>query len=240
LDNRKGFVCGDIGCYSMAMYPAGFETLKTLHAMGSGTGLASGFGQLGSFGLNQPVLSVCGDSTFFHAVMPALANAVHHNSDIILVVLDNSGTAMTGFQPHPGLTQAAMGNDSRAIDIAAVCRGMGADVKVCDPFDLDLTRATVLDMLENRKGVQVLILKQICALSPEKKSKKTFTMSLDPEVCLGEDCGCNRLCTRSFRCPGLVWDKTRKKARIDEVMCAGCGVCASICPSGAITAVANA
>ena len=235
MDDRKGFVCGDIGCYAMGMYPAGFETLKTLHAMGSGTGLASGFGKLGPFGLKQPVLSVCGDSTFFHAVMPALANAIHHQSDIILVVLDNSGTAMTGFQSHPGLALDVMGKACQAIDIGAVCRGMGADVKVCDPFDLDRTRATLLDMLEHREGVQVLILKQICALSPEKKAKRLFDMSLNPEICLGDTCGCNRLCTRSFRCPGLVWDKKEKKARIDEVMCAGCGVCASICPSGAIS-----
>ena len=234
MDDRKGFVCGDIGCYAMGMYPAGFETLKTLHAMGSGTGLASGFGKLEQFGLKQPVLSVCGDSTFFHAVMPALANAIHHESGIILVVLDNSGTAMTGFQPHPGLTRDAMGKVSQPIDIGAVCRGMGADVKMCDPFDLDQTRSVLLDMLEHGKGVQVLILKQICALSPEKKSKKMFEMSLDPEICLGETCGCNRLCTRSFRCPALAWDKNKKKARIDEVMCVGCGVCASICPSGAI------
>ena len=103
LDNRKGFVCGDIGCYSMALLPTGFSTLKTVHAMGSGTGVASGFGKLGQFGMDQPVLAVCGDSTFYHAVMPALVNAVHHKSNITLVVLDNSGTAMTGFQPHPGL-----------------------------------------------------------------------------------------------------------------------------------------
>jgi len=234
MDDRNGFVCGDIGCYSMGMYPAGFETLKTLHAMGSGSGLASGFGKLGQFGLKQPVLSVCGDSTFFHAVMPALVNAIHHQSDIILVVLDNSGTAMTGFQSHPGLTRDALGKATQAIDIAAVCRGMGADVKVCDPFDLDQTRSTLLRMLEHGKGVQVLILKQICALSPEKKSKKLFEMSLNHDVCLGDACGCNRLCTRAFGCPGLVWDKQAKKARIDEVICVGCGVCASICPTGAI------
>ncbi|MFC1882968.1 hypothetical protein ACFL2S_15965, partial [Thermodesulfobacteriota bacterium] len=63
LDGRQGFVCGDIGCYSMAILPTGFNTLKTLHAMGSGLGLASGFGKLGQFGMEQPVVAVVGDST---------------------------------------------------------------------------------------------------------------------------------------------------------------------------------
>ncbi|MGD9174921.1 MAG: thiamine pyrophosphate-dependent enzyme, partial [Desulfobacterales bacterium] len=76
MDARDGFVCGDIGCYSLAVLPTGFNTLKTLHAMGSGVGLASGFGKLGQFGLNQTVLATVGDSTFFHAVLPALINAV--------------------------------------------------------------------------------------------------------------------------------------------------------------------
>lgn len=234
LDNREGFVCGDIGCYTMAILPTGFSTLKTLHAMGSGTGIASGFGKLGQFGLDQPILSVCGDSTFFHAALPALFNAVHHKSDITMVVLDNSGTAMTGFQPHPGLKVNAAGDEVPAIDIPSVCRSMGATVRECDPFDIEETQKNLLELLE-MGGVKVLVLKQICALSPEKKMKKLFDVSLDESVCLGETCGCNRLCTRIFRCPGLVWDGENKKARIDEVICTGCGVCASICPSGAIT-----
>ncbi len=234
MDKRKGFVCGDIGCYSMAVLPAGFNTLKTLHAMGSGTGVASGFGKLTSFGMDQPVLSVCGDSTFFHAGLPALINAVHHKADITVVILDNSGTGMTGFQPHPGLPRDAAGREAPAIDIERVCRAIAARVEVCDPFDLQATEERLLDLLQDRGGVKVLILRQICALSPEKKSKKLFEMSLDEEVCLGENCGCNRLCTRIFRCPGLIWDAQRKVAVIDEVICTGCGVCASICPSGAI------
>ncbi len=233
-DGREGFVCGDIGCYSMAVLPSGFSTLKTLHAMGSGTGVASGFGKLAPFGMDQPVVSVCGDSTFFHAALPALVNAVHHKSDITMAILDNSGTGMTGFQPHPGLTRDAMGNEVPSIDIAAVCRAFGAEVRVADPFDIAATQATLHELLETKKGVKVLILRQICALSPQKKGKKNFDMEVDATLCRGEDCGCNRLCTRIFRCPGLVWDTQAKRTVIDEVICAGCGVCAGICPAGAI------
>ncbi len=235
LDNRRGFVCGDIGCYTMAVLPSGFSTLKTVHSMGSGIGVASGFGKLGAFGMAQPVLAVCGDSTFFHAAMPALVNAVHHRSDLTMVILDNGGTGMTGFQPHPGLPVDAAGNVLPAMDIVGICRAMGAKVEVRDPFDLVSTQEALFGLLEEEAGVKVLVLRQICALSPEKKAKKRFRMAVDEAVCLGERCGCNRLCTRVFKCPGLVWDKDGKTAQIDEVICAGCGVCAAICPSGAIT-----
>ncbi len=236
MDGRDGFVCGDVGCYTLAMLPCGFSTLKTAHSMGSGTGLASGFAQLGRFGMEQKAISVCGDSTFFHAVMPALVNAVHHRADIILVVLDNGGTAMTGFQPHPGLETAAAGDGAQRIDIASICRAIGAEVENGDPFDLEGTRQTLLDMMQRGGGAKVLILQQMCALSPEKRHHKRFEMSVDAERCLGEKCGCNRLCTRIFRCPGLIWDTGSGAARIDEVICAGCGVCSQICPAGAITA----
>jgi indolepyruvate ferredoxin oxidoreductase alpha subunit len=233
LDSREGFVCGDIGCYSMAVLPTGFSTLKTLHAMGSGVGLASGFGKLGQFGLDQPVLATVGDSTFFHAVLPALINAVHHQSDITVVVLDNSGTAMTGFQSHPGLPVDAAGNDAPAIDVAAVCQAMGATVRISDPFDIDSTQQTLLELFEI-KGLKVLVLKQACALSPQKKGKKMFDVAVDENICLGQNCGCNQLCTRIFKCPGLKWNPEQQVSGIDEVICVGCGVCASICPSGAI------
>jgi indolepyruvate ferredoxin oxidoreductase alpha subunit len=234
LDNRQGFVSGDIGCYSLGALPCGFESLKTLHAMGSGLGMASGFGKLGEFGFDQPIVAVCGDSTFYHAVMPALVNAIHNNADVTLVVLDNRGTAMTGFQAHPGLPVNALGQNVPPVEIPDVCRAMGAKVRVCDPFDLETSRETLLEMINDRDGVKVLVLRQICALSPEKKGKKRFEMSVDSSTCLGETCGCNRFCTRIFKCPGLSWDSRTGTARIDEVICAGCGVCASVCPSGAI------
>jgi indolepyruvate ferredoxin oxidoreductase alpha subunit len=233
MDGRQGFVCGDIGCYSMAILPTGFNTLKTLHAMGSGIGLASGFGKLGQFGMDQPVVAVVGDSTFFHAALPALINAIHHQADITVVVLDNSGTAMTGFQSHPGLPVDAAGNQAPAIDVVGLCEAMGATVRVSDPFEPDKTRQTLFELFEI-KGLKVLVLKQICALSPEKKTKKMFEVSVDETVCIGQDCGCNQLCTRIFKCPGLNWDKDKRVSSIDEVICVGCGMCASVCPSGAI------
>ena len=240
MDNRKGFVCGDIGCYASARFACGFKVNKTLHAMGSGAGIASGFGKLGQFGMDQPSLAVCGDSTFFHAVLPALVNAVHHQSNMTLVVLDNSGTAMTGFQPHPGLAINAMGEKVPSIDIAKVCEAVGAKVEIRDPFDLTETQKTLNRLMEDQEGVKVLILRQICALSPEKKGKKKYEMRVDESLCLGERCGCNRLCTRIFRCPGLVYDQEKKKARIDDVICVGCGVCSLICPTDAIKREAKA
>ncbi|MCX5916221.1 MAG: thiamine pyrophosphate-dependent enzyme [Deltaproteobacteria bacterium] len=233
LDNRKGFVCGDNGCYSLGIWPGGYRTISTLHSMGSCLGLATGFGKLDTFGMEQPVLAVCGDSTFFHAVLPALVNAVHHKANVTLVVFDNGGTAMTGFQSHPGLTVNAMGEEAPSLDIARICESMGAKVETRDPFDLEETTTTLNHLMEE-EGVKVLILRQICALSPEKRGKKRYQMRIDETRCIGEECSCNRLCTRVFKCPGLAWDQGKKKARIDEVICAGCGVCADICQAGAI------
>ena len=234
LDGRDGFVCGDIGCYVFGMFPAGFNTVKTLHCMGSGSGVASGFGKLRQFGMDQPILTVCGDSTFFHAAMPALVNAIHQKSPITVILLDNRGTAMTGFQPHPGLPVNVLGEEAPALDMEKICRAMGAKVETSDPFDLDMTRKKLDHLLEYAEGAKVLILKQACALSPEKRGRKKYDMKVDEARCRGDNCGCNRLCTRIFGCPGLIWDREKMVSRIDEIICAGCGVCADICPAGAI------
>jgi indolepyruvate ferredoxin oxidoreductase alpha subunit len=227
-NGQYGFVCGDIGCYTMDIFSE-FRTIKTIHSMGSGIGLASGFGKLDQFGLDQPVLAVCGDSTFFHAAIPALINAVHNSSNLILVVLDNKGTAMTGFQPHPGLPVDAVGNKAPSVDIADVCKGIGADVTVVNPFDLEKTQKILHDLMK-KSGVRVLVLSQVCALSSEKKE---YTVYVDENLCKG-GYGCNKPCTQMFCCPGLVWDKEKEVTCIDEVICVGCGVCVDICPVGAI------
>ena len=234
LDGRKGFVCGDIGCYAMANRPTGYRTLKTLHAMGSGTGVASGFGKMGQFGMDQPILAVCGDSTFYHAVMPALVNAVHNKADITLVVMDNSGTAMTGFQPHPGVARNALGQEVPGVDIAKISEAIGARVEIRDPFNVQETRETLNNLIEDKNGAKVLVLRQACALSPQRRNKKNYDVRVDQTICVGEVCGCGRFCTRIFRCPGIIWNYEKKRAEIDEGICAGCGVCADVCPQGAI------
>jgi indolepyruvate ferredoxin oxidoreductase alpha subunit len=234
LDGRDGIVLGDIGCYSLGLGPSGFGQMKTLHAMGSGTGLACGLGQLDRFGLEQPVIAVCGDSTFYHAAMPALANAYYNGASFLLLLLDNSATAMTGFQPHPGTGETATGKEAPVIDLKAICEVFGAHVEVVDPFDVAATVATLMRLLQEEKGLRVLILKRECALVSAKHQKRLYQVEVDQKLCLGETCGCNRLCTRIFKCPGLMWDKTAGKARIDEAICTGCGVCSEICPASAI------
>jgi indolepyruvate ferredoxin oxidoreductase alpha subunit len=216
------------------MGPSGFFQMKTLHAMGSGAGMACGFGQLEHFGLEQPVVAVCGDSTFYHAAMPALANAYYNGANFLLLLLDNSATAMTGFQPHPGTGSTATGGTAPVIDLKAICEVLGARVEVVDPFDTDEAVETILRLIRMERGVKVLILKKECALVSGKRQKKLFRVEVDQERCLGEACGCNRLCTRIFKCPGLMWDQNAGKAQIDEAICNGCGVCAGICPASAI------
>ena len=141
---------------------------------------------------------------------------------------------MTGISTLPGLAISTMGEVVLAVDIAKICEAIGAKVAISDPFDLEETSKILTSFMAERGSLKVLIMRQICALSPEKKGKKKYQMKVNEELCLGESCGCNRLCTRIFRCPALTWDGTKKKALIDEVICAGCGVCYLICPQKAI------
>jgi indolepyruvate ferredoxin oxidoreductase alpha subunit len=234
LDNRQGFATYDIGCYAMARGPSGYYQLRVGGAMGTGTGLASGFGKLSSMGFEQPVIAMCGDSTFFHSAMPPLVNAHYNKSNLVMMILDNSATAMTGFQPHPGVGKNAMGDEVTPVDIEAVCRAFGAKVEVTDPFDIPGTRDKLLRALEDPEGAKVLVVRRRCQMLKGKDEKPPYRVFVDSGKCIGEDCGCDRVCTRVFKCPGLIWDPKEGKSKVDEVICVGCGVCADICPEGAI------
>ncbi|VUT27961.1 MAG: Indolepyruvate oxidoreductase subunit IorA [Candidatus Syntrophoarchaeum sp. GoM_oil] len=227
LDGRGGFVAGDIGCYTLGMYPTGFELTKTSHCMGAGIGLSSGFRFL-----NQPVITLAGDSTFFHACIPGLINAKFNKANLLLCVLDNSATAMTGFQPHPGTGKTAMGEDTDPVSIEAICTNIGANVEVADPFEIDDAIETLYRMLQ-QDGLRVLILRQMCGIL-RARSEGRKKIYVDQEKCIGDECGCARFCSRVFNCPGIIWDEDRGRAMIDEAVCTGCGLCAKLCPEGAI------
>ena len=187
------------------------------------------------FGFSQPVFGGVGDSTFYHAGIPALLSAVWNQSDFTLIIYDNSTTAMTGFQPHPGTGETAMGKAGKVIPLEDICRAFGVRVEICDPFKLEATTETVLDvMADDGHGPRVIIMRHECKLQRARRESPLYEMLVDPEICLGDDCGCNRFCVSAFKCPGLRWNAETGKSEIDEVICCGCGLCTEICPQGAI------
>lgn len=232
-DGRDVYVTGDIGCYTLDVFPEGKGQMNLLHAMGSGTGLAVGFGQLAPFRYEQPVVAICGDSTFFHASIPALINAVYNKSNMIQVVLDNAATAMTGFQAHPGTGFNAMGEPTTRVDVEKMCRALGCQVMVRDPFDIKGTLKAIRQLLKEDGGVRVLVLRRNCEIVRMKQEQnKPFTVRVREDKCKGEECS---ICSRDFRCPALYQDLQTGKTILREEMCSGCGVCVDICPFHAFT-----
>jgi len=238
MDGRDGIVSGDIGCYSLGLLSTGYRRVNSVHCMGSGLGISSGLGKLGKLGFDQPVISVVGDSTFYHAALPGLVNARWNQADYVLVVLDNSATAMTGFQPHPGTGRTASGMPGTEVNVEQVVKGLGLDYRVVDPYDLESAQEALYEALQ-RKGLKVLIFRRLCALVQGREGGHPYRIEIDEGLCRGGDCGCNRFCSRVFKCPGLNFDRKNNRAVIDEVVCVGCGVCSRICPAGAIKAVAK-
>ncbi len=232
-EKNPGIVVGDIGCYIMSSQEAGHYAYQACNCMGSGINLAEGLGQLTAYGLDQKVVTMCGDSTFYHSILPGLVNARYHDSNMLLMVLDNSATAMTGFQPHPGTGVTAMGDNVAPMEIRPICEAMGCKVAEADPFDVDATEALMARLLQE-PGLKVLILRQPCATLKSKQGRAKVRVRVDQDKCFGDGCGCDKFCSRVWGCPGNSWDFTKNKAVIDPVSCVGCGVCAKLCPAGAI------
>jgi indolepyruvate ferredoxin oxidoreductase alpha subunit len=141
---------------------------------------------------------------------------------------------MTGFQPHPGIDRNAAGDPAPRVDAEKLCKALGVPVTIVDPYDVTQTRDAFLTILQGGKGPHVVICKRECALIRATKEGALFKVRVNPDKCLGEQCGCNRYCTRVFGCPGIRWDRDTKKAEIDEAVCNGCGVCVHVCPLSAI------
>ena len=217
---------GDIGCYTLGVQPP-HNAIDTCLCMGASIGLASGI----QYFTDDPVVAIIGDSTFFHAGLPALASAIYNKANLTVVVLDNDTTAMTGHQPHPSALDHRMRKaETRLLDIAQVARGLGVeDVKVIGAFELEKLIAAVKDSV-NRKGISVIVAKEPCSLNWDRRRKKTGQPIIAYVV--NDSCnGCLK-CLRDFNCIALY--EQDGFARIDENLCNGCGVCAKICPEQAI------
>jgi len=217
---------GDIGCYTLGVQPP-YEEVDTTISMGSGIGIANGLAHT----QDNMVIATIGDSTFYHAGIPGLINAVYNFSPLLLVVMDNEVTAMTGDQPNPGTGYTALGRGAERIPIEDIARGVGVKrVKVVDPYNVKETLNALKDLIsyikdEGKPGV--LVARRECSLvyvrRVRRKGEVIPTYYVDDDKCTG----C-RICVDQFACPAIFM--VGDKAWIDESMCTGCGVCDQICP----------
>ena len=218
LSKLKCMVYGDIGCYTLGNAMP-LDMVDTCLCMGAGITMAQGFHWIDGEGT---CFGFVGDSTFFASGMTGVVNAVYNNADMILCVLDNSTTAMTGHQPHPGIGRNMMGQFVDKVDIAKVLEGIGVHMIVTvNPLDLDASVAAVQECAK-LPGVKAIIFKSPCiAISkPDGKCR------------ISEQCINCKKCIREIGCPALI--TVDGNVTIDENLCTGCGLCSQICPVHAI------
>ncbi len=200
-------------------------------------GNLNGFSRLTSMGFDQPVLAAAGDSTFFHAGLPALVNAVHHGMNAVFIILDNSVTAMTGFQVNPS-TPGSFPGAEQMVSIEKTASGIGARPMVIDPVArVQDAIDAILKSLQAKNGVHVLIFRHPCATYALKKIQRSepCVAQVDPSICIGKTCGCNQFCSRVLSCPAIFSDPDSGIAGIETQLCTGCGLCVQTCPQKAIS-----
>ena len=216
-------VTGDIGCYTLGTLPP-LEALHTCVCMGAGIGHAHGISKAVSPEEAKKTVAVIGDSTFFHAGIGPLMDAVYNKGNVTVVILDNRTTAMTGRQDHPGTGKTLRGEPTNEIDIPKLCRALGVeDVKTVDPFDLGGVSAALRDSL-SREGVSVLVSCAECLLISRKREQAVM---FHVEHC--RECG---LCLL-LGCPAI--EEVKGQPRIISELCTGCGICVQVCKFGALT-----
>lgn len=220
VKGRKAVFSGDIGCYTLGNAKP-LDMVDTCLCMGADVTMAQGLHRIEPDTLH---FSFIGDSTFFASGITGVVNAVYNGTDIILMVLDNSTTAMTGHQPHPGTGVTMMGEVAQKISIEKILLAIGVtSVETVNPFELQHT-VEVIRRASAQSGVKAIICKSPC-IAVEKKQKPLC--SVTEEQCIG----CKR-CIRELGCPAIVMQQGR--AKIEASLCQGCNLCAQVCPAGAI------
>ncbi|HJX56803.1 MAG TPA: indolepyruvate ferredoxin oxidoreductase subunit alpha [Methanoregula sp.] len=209
----------DIGCYTLGLQ---LGVVDTTICMGASITVASGISHAGD---TRDIVCTIGDSTFLHTGIQGLLNAVYNGADITVVILDNRITAMTGHQPNPNSGITACGAESPAVSLDALCRACGVSfVESVNPYDIT-GMVTILQEAKKRKGVKIIIAKQMCVISARRAGIKRGRYRVNPEICTG--CG---TCVR-FGCPAIEF--ADEKALVND-LCSGCAVCTQLCPTGAI------
>ena len=219
MKGQKTIFCGDIGCYTLGNAMP-LDMVDTCLCMGAGLGIAQAISHVEK---DTRCFAFVGDSTFFASAVPGVINAVYNQAEFTLVVLDNSTTAMTGHQPHPGTGKTMMGQIVEKVSIERVLRGIGVEtVETVDPLRHALAVETV-QRVSALPGVKAVIFRSPCVVLARPQGRVT----VDGAACIG----CKK-CIREIGCPALTFDS--KKAAADPAQCTGCGLCAQICPVNAI------
>ncbi|MCS7180810.1 MAG: thiamine pyrophosphate-dependent enzyme, partial [bacterium] len=206
---------GDIGCYTLGIK---FGTIDTCLCMGSGISIGTGISRFEK----KYVISIIGDSTFFHAGIPGLINSVYNKANQIIAILDNRTTAMTGYQPHPGLGVNAKGEKTVEIDLKKLVEGCGVtNVIEIDPYSIK-DGIEKVKQIKDMEGVKVIIFKRECIHISNIKKAHFY---IDKDLC--KKC---KLCLE-LGCPAI--NIINDDITIG-ILCNSCEMCIRICPFGAI------
>jgi indolepyruvate ferredoxin oxidoreductase alpha subunit len=222
LRQMRVTVSGDIGCYTMGALPP-FEASHTTFCMGASIGVAVGLERAGE----ERVVAVIGDSTFVHAGMPPLVDAVYNRSKLTLIILDNSTTGMTGGQPHPASGKDIYGGQAPKLDLVALCKAAGVEqVSHVDAWNRKQVFGAIREALEF-DGPSVVIVHGPCQRIPEMKQREIIPFFVDEELCT--QC---EACLKVF-CPAITLN-ARGFPEIHPNECTACTLCAQVCPPEAI------
>ena len=225
LKKNKLTVLGDIGCYTLGAV-APLQAVDSVICMGASVSGIHGFCKSQNGAMDNKTVAVIGDSTFMHSGITGLVNMAYNESNATVIIVDNSITGMTGHQQNPTTGFNLKGDPCTKIDLETLCKAVGIRrVRVVDPYNLEQCDTALKEELAADEP-SVIISRRPCALLKYVKHKKPVT--IDAAKCVG----C-KSCMK-IGCPAI--SMVDGKAKIDNTLCTGCGVCGQLCKLGAISA----
>ena len=231
MKGKKTAYCGDIGCYTLGNAQP-LDMTDTCLCMGADITMAQGFYHNEE---DRHCFSFIGDSTFFASGITGVVNAVYNQSHQTICILDNSTTAMTGHQPHPGTGITMMGQFVDKISIPKILEAIGVKPIIeVDPFD-QKSAIQAVQTASQAPGVSAIIFKSPCiSIAGKLGYKFPSAKKVDQKKCIG----CQK-CIKELGCPALSIsqiknDKGKQIVEIDQSLCTGCGLCSGVCPVNAI------